>query len=73
MKISLLILLTILLFTSCDDTPKVFKVEYNSGKIYRVKSTGYFSGDGNCVYFWGNQGMFHRDSIKSITVESNYE
>lgn len=53
----------------CDDTPKVYKVEFNSGKIYRVKATGYYR-DGYSVHFYRDQGMFPRDSVKSITVET---
>lgn len=53
----------------CDDTPKMYKVEFNSGKVYRVKSSGYF-GDGGWVNFYGGQGVFPKDSVKSITVET---
>lgn len=66
----LLLLLTILLLISCDSTPKVFKVEFNSGKVYRVKSVGYYHGHSDCIHFYDGQGMFPTDSVKSITVET---
>ena len=66
----LLLLFTILLLISCDSTPKVFKVEFNSGKVYRVKSTGYYHGHSNVICFYDDQGMFPTDSVKSITVET---
>lgn len=66
----LLLLFATLLLISCDDEPKTYKVEFNSGKVYRVKSTGYWSDQ--WIYFYGDQGAFPKDSVKSITVE-NYE
>jgi hypothetical protein len=65
-----LLLFVIPLLISCDSTPKVFRVEFNSEKVYRVKSTGYYHGHNDFIYFYGEQGMFPVDSIKSITVET---
>lgn len=65
----LLFVLSLPLLMSCDSTPKVYKVEFNSGKVYRVKSTGYYN-NGISIYFGEDQGMFPTDSVKSITVET---
>lgn len=65
-------MLFILLFSllSCGNSPqKIYKIEFNSGKIYRVKSAGFYHGHNEYIYFHGNQGMFPQDSIKSITVQ----
>lgn len=66
----LLFILSLSLLMSCDSTPKVFRVEFNSGKVYRVKSVGYYHGHSNFICFYDNQGMFPTDSVKSITVET---
>ena len=54
---------------SCEKTPqKNYKIEFNSGKIYRIKAYGYF-GDSKWINFHKGQGILPKDSIKSITVE----
>lgn len=66
----LLFILSLPLLMSCSSTSKVFRVEFNSGKVYRVKSVGYYHGHSDCIHFYDGQGMFPTDSVKSITVET---
>lgn len=62
------IIFAVLLLVGCSSAPKVYKVEFNSGKIYIVESVGFYDLD-NAIYFYGGNGMFPKDSIKSITVK----
>lgn len=57
-----------LLLVGCNSAPKVYKVEFNSGKMYIVESVGYYDLDSS-IYFHGDNGMFPKDSVKSITVK----
>ncbi len=68
----LLLLFVIQLLISCDSESKTYKVEFNSGKTYRVKSTGYYHSNSGFIHFYNESGIFPKDSVKAITVE-NYE
>lgn len=69
----ILFILSFSLLSCGNSTQKIYKVEFNSGKIYRVKSVGFYHGHSGNIYFHGNQGMFPQDSIKSITVQEQNE
>lgn len=71
MKYLIMLLLTISLVSCEEPTLKNYKIELNTGEVYRITATGYwYRPRDSRVEFYNNGGTFV--NVKCVIVENNY-